>query len=301
MGFEIIVVGNTPLSDVEDKDVVALSFFENIGYITKGSPTKSRTGSLKDSVAYHLVMDCFLKDQGREWKVEELSKKLKTSVPTIYRHLGKLRALEIIDEDTGDKGKVFHLKHYNFSLAWMVTEANIRATLERYRDVVDHIQKDMKKSEKRSASDSREPMKNFRLRVSADRIDLGAGSKAVLVQFLRNVEYLIDQDEKEAEKCIAFRMVHDCFLKRPDRFWTVDELRAFLKTTRPTVYRHMNKLEGLGVLEHSTVGKAATAKRATRIRHGNLSRAWRFVEAYAKVATDNYRQTVNHLNDLLER
>jgi predicted transcriptional regulator len=301
MGFEIFVVGNTPLTDVEDKDIVALTFLENIGYISKGGPSRSGSGSQKDSIAFNLFMNCLLEDQSREWKVEDLSKNLKTSVPTIYRHLSKLKALEIIDEDTGDKGKVFHLKHYSFPLAWMVTEANIRAALEKYSAVVDHLQKEQKKVERRTATDSREPMKNFRLRIAADRMDLKAGTDTLLVQFLSNIGYFSEHGEEEVMDSIAFKMFKNCFLKRSERFWTVDELKAFLKTTRPTVYRHLNKLEGLGILEHTNIGKQATGKKGHRIRHGSLSRAWRFVEAYTKVAVDNYRLTVEHLNKLVEK
>jgi predicted transcriptional regulator len=301
MAFEICIVDNTPMTDIDDVDVVALRFMEDMGYIMKHYDPKTQASSVKKSVPFKLFLECFLMHQDRDWKVEELSVKLKTSVPTIYRHLAKLRALAIIDEETDEGGKVFHLKHYSFPLAWKVTEANVDAALARYRTIIDFIQDKVKKAEKVKDSGVSGAPKAFRLRVRGSRVKLAGELDGVLLGFLEDLDYLSDQGpgEEDPLKSLAYRMVRDCFLKRPDKFWDVDELRTRLDTTRPTIYRHLNKLEAMGLMERTQVGKTVPPKKAHRIRYGHLRKAWSFVEEYAKVAMGNYRLTVDHIERLV--
>jgi DNA-binding transcriptional ArsR family regulator len=128
----------------------------------------------------------------------------------------------------------------------------------------------------------------------------------VLVEFLRLVGYLPPADdgrtgEGPVRETLAYRLFRDCLLKDPARAWYGDELAAVLKTTKPTIYRHLNKLKALDLLEE--VGGAAEGKgrKGYRIRYGHLARAWDFTEANAQNALRRYRETVNHLQGLLER
>ena len=301
MAFEINVVDNTPLTDIDDIDMVGLRFMEDIGYIMKHYDPKTPASSVKKSVPVKLFLECFLQHQDQDWRVEDLSRKLKTSVPTIYRHLAKLKALEIIDEENDEGGKVFHLKHYSFPLAWKVTEANVDAALARYKAIVEYLQGKLKKVEKDKDTKVASSPKAFRLRVRSSRLKLKGEIDDILPEFLEDLDYLSDQGpgEEDPHKALAYRMVRDCFFKRPEKFWDVDELKRKLGTTRPTVYRHLNKLEAMGLMEKRQVGKTVPPKRAHRIRYGSLRRAWNFVEEYARVAMENYRLTVDHLNGLV--
>jgi len=128
----------------------------------------------------------------------------------------------------------------------------------------------------------------------------------VLREFLRLVGYLPEGEEGRGSEgpvaqSLAFRLVRDCLLKDPARAWYVDELTAVLKTSKPTVYRHVNKLKALDLLEE--VGGAADGKgrKGYRLRYGNLARAWDFTEANAQNALRRYRETVNHLQTLVEK
>jgi DNA-binding transcriptional ArsR family regulator len=128
----------------------------------------------------------------------------------------------------------------------------------------------------------------------------------VLREFLRLVGYLPEGEEGRGSEgpvaqSLAYRLVHDCLLRDPARAWYVDELTAVLKTSKPTVYRHINKLKALDLLED--VGGAADGKgrKGYRLRYGNLSRAWDFTEANAQNALRRYRETVNHLQTLVEK
>lgn len=126
----------------------------------------------------------------------------------------------------------------------------------------------------------------------------------VAIQLLRQVGYLDRgaDDEENVRKSVAYRLVRDCFLLRPEKTWTAEELITMLETTRPTLYRHLNKLKALDLLEESTAADdPAGARKAYRIRYGNLSKAWNFVEANVKIAMENYRKSVDHLHALAEK
>ena len=102
----------------------------------------------------------------------------------------------------------------------------------------------------------------------------------------------------------------DCFIARPDKAWLVDELAVKLKTTNPTIYRHLNKLKSIDLLEEVKIEEEIKAKsgkkikqvkKGYRIRYGNLSKAWNFVEAHIDVAIENYRKTIDHLQKIIEK
>lgn len=125
----------------------------------------------------------------------------------------------------------------------------------------------------------------------------------VALALLKQVGYLERgaDDEEATRKGVAYRLVRDCFLLRPEKAWTAEELITTLDTTRPTLYRHLNKLKALDVLEESAMDADSSGRKAYRIRYGNLGKAWNFVEANVKIAMENYRKSVDHLQALSER
>src|ERR1051325_2478209 len=125
----------------------------------------------------------------------------------------------------------------------------------------------------------------------------------VAIALLKQVGYLERgaDDEQAMRKGVAYRLVRDCFLLRPEKAWAAEELITALDTKRPTLYRHLNKLKALDVLEESTLDADASGRKAYRIRYGNLAKAWNFVEANVKIAMENYRKSVDHLQQLSER
>jgi len=92
------------------------------------------------------------------------------------------------------------------------------------------------------------------------------------------------------------------FIKHPNKAWYVDEISTKLKTSKPTVYRHLNKLKGFDILEEVQILDETTQqnKKAYRLRYGNIQKAWNFVEAHLKVAIENYGKTVEHLQKLID-
>ena len=137
MGFEIRVVSNTPLTGEKNLENVTKTFLYQIGYLSKGSDPE---------IPYKIFYDFFLKRPSRAWMVEEISRELKVSKPTVYRHLNKLKGLDIIEDiqvndDTGQSKKAYRLRYGNLEKAWNFVEAHLKVAIENYGKTVEHIQK----------------------------------------------------------------------------------------------------------------------------------------------------------------
>ncbi len=145
MGFEMKVVNNTPLIGEDDPKLVAKKFFEQIGYISKGSDP---------DIPYKILNDFFLTHPEKAWYVEEISNNLKTSKPTVYRHLNKLKGFDILeevqtfDENTQQNKKAYRLRYGNLEKAWNFVEAHLKVAIENYGKTVEHLQKLIEKEKK---------------------------------------------------------------------------------------------------------------------------------------------------------
>lgn len=145
MAFEITVVSNTPLTPIDDLKEVTLTFLTQIGYLPKGYDPKTGTTDVLKSVPYRLFADCFLGHPEKGWLVEELANELETTKPTIYRHINKLKDMDILEEiyvdDEGQRRKAYRLRYGNLSKAWNFVEAHLEVAVENYRKTVEHLQK----------------------------------------------------------------------------------------------------------------------------------------------------------------
>ncbi len=144
MPFELALRYATPLTPIADLDEVLREFLRLVGYLPEGEEGRGSEGPVAQSLAYRLVHDCFLRDTARPWYVEELTAVLRTSKPTVYRHINKLKALDLLEEVGGaadGKGrKGYRLRYGNLARAWDFTEANAQNALRRYRETVNHLQ-----------------------------------------------------------------------------------------------------------------------------------------------------------------
>lgn len=142
--FELQVVSNTPLNAVDDIDVVAETFLVQIGYIPKGYDPKTSATSMRDSVPYRLFMDYLMGNTSKAWSVEELAALLGTSKPTIYRHINKLKSLDLLEsrdvEYEGQIRKGYMIRYGDLTKAWSFTEANVSMAIENYRKTIAHFQ-----------------------------------------------------------------------------------------------------------------------------------------------------------------
>jgi len=109
-------------------------------------------------------------------------------------------------------------------------------------------------------------------------------------------------DVTDIRDSVPYKLFVECFLGRMDKAWVVEDLATALGVTKATVYRHINKMKGFDLLEELSVEDAkGNPRKGYRIRYGNLSKAWNFTEAHVQVAMENYRKTVDHLNELASK
>ena len=145
MKFGITVVSNTPLTPVKDIDEVAITFLEQIGYLPKGYGPRTSASNIKESVPYRLFVEFFLKRREKPWLIEDLATALKTSKPTIYRHINKLKSMDLledmaVEDNYGQKKKAYRIKYGDLSKAWNFVEAHVAVAIENYRKTVNHLQ-----------------------------------------------------------------------------------------------------------------------------------------------------------------
>ncbi|MDR1403961.1 MAG: helix-turn-helix domain-containing protein [Candidatus Methanoplasma sp.] len=142
--FELQVVSNTPMNTVTDKNIVAETFLVQIGYIPKGYDPKTSATGVRDSVPYRLFVDFFMKNTNKAWAVEELSALLNTTKPTIYRHINKLKSMDLLEsidvEFDGAVRKGYRIRYGDLAKAWSFTEANVNMAMENYRRTASHFQ-----------------------------------------------------------------------------------------------------------------------------------------------------------------
>lgn len=143
--FELRIESNTPLSSVDDIDIVAETFLTQIGYIPKGYDPKTDASNIRDSVPYRLFMNHFMKNMSKAWTVEELAALLSTTKPTVYRHINKLKSMDLLEsmdvEFEGQIRKGYRIRFGDLTKAWTWTETNVTTAMESYRKSVDHFQK----------------------------------------------------------------------------------------------------------------------------------------------------------------
>ena len=142
--FELNVISNTPLGAMTDIDTVAETFLTQIGYIPKGYDPKTDAVSVRESVPYRLFMEFFMRNMSKIWTVEELAALMRTTKPTIYRHINKLKSMDILEsadvEFDGQMRKGYRIRYGDLRKAWSFTEANVSMAMENYRKTVAHFQ-----------------------------------------------------------------------------------------------------------------------------------------------------------------
>ncbi len=144
MAFELQVISNTPLSAISEPEIVAETFLIQIGYIPKGYDPKTAATTIRDSIPYRLFMDYFMGNMSKAWSVEELALHLNTSKPTIYRHINKLKSMDLLESEDvefdGQSRKGYRIRYGDLQKAWSFTEANVEMAMENYRKTVVHFQ-----------------------------------------------------------------------------------------------------------------------------------------------------------------
>lgn len=145
MSFEIAVVSNTPLTPLTDMDEVLSIFLSHIGYLPPGYTPRNEASDVESSIPFRIFRDYFLRREEKVWLIDEIAADLEATKATIYRHVNKLKALDLLEEAyverEGAQKKGYRIRYGNLSKAWNFTESNVQAAMDSYRKTVDHIQK----------------------------------------------------------------------------------------------------------------------------------------------------------------
>lgn len=288
MGFEIILVNAPTVAGMEDPREAQATFLTQIGYHAPNYDPRTKAKNIFESVPHRIFSDYFLKAPADPHKVEDMAARLKTTVATIYRHLNKIKRLDILDEvelESRQKSKVqkgYRLRFGSFPEAWRFTETDIELALDHYRQLVEHVWETYGSSGRGSGSGggggagggagraggaaggkggaSRsqaiwggKSAPAFRLRVVDTRIDREE-EEDFDVLLLTSLDYLSPRgisgkSHDEIRGGVGYRLLMDCFVERSDRLWSYDELCTALDTTFPTVSRYITKLKSLDLLE----------------------------------------------------
>ncbi len=138
MAFEMNVVSHSPMTGEEDPKRVAQAVFGMMGYVGRKGPD--------NGVGFRMLYDCFLMHPSKEWTIEQLASACDTTMPSIYRHLNKLKDYDIIEDTyTEDRKRAFRLRYGDLSKAWNFCEAHFQLAVENYRKSIDHLESLLRK------------------------------------------------------------------------------------------------------------------------------------------------------------
>ncbi|MEL9914844.1 MAG: winged helix-turn-helix domain-containing protein [Thermoplasmatales archaeon] len=138
----------------------------------------------------------------------------------------------------------------------------------------------------------------FEIRVRLRNPTVSGDIDRLLFEFLVDIGYLEERGELSLDsikKSVPFRLFKEVFLTRADRTWPVNEIMTYLNTSKPTLYRHLNRLKALDIIQEVQIGK----EKGYVMRYNSFSRAWNFVEANVKMAMDNYRKRVEGIQAMV--
>ena len=141
MTFSVRLQDLPPTLRQDQWRLVALGWLRAIGYLSPGYDPKTGVTKVTASVPFRIV-ELLLVRPDASWTVPQLCGRLRTTAPTIYRHLHKLDRMALLGRgDEEGRAVSYHLANHELPLAWSVCEANARAALARNRTVCAHLQR----------------------------------------------------------------------------------------------------------------------------------------------------------------
>ena len=274
----------------------AIGFLGNDGGRNKVTK-RSQTGIL-------LFTKCLIPNPKKSWTTSEIAKELGVPLQAIYRHLQWLREVGFLTEDFPGKAedpKKVRLWHYDLNKAWSGVENKARICLETYREFVENLNKELKESKNESPSDmiSVGKEETFEIKLKEVKIEEESTYNTNLGILGRGIG-LLSNHHYPYNESMPYKIIDECFLQRPDRAWTAEEVAAWIETTRPTAYRHLNKLISLGLIERCRAADGGPPTSAFHLRKGSLKKGWQKIETEIELILDQYKKIIKQISETNE-
>ncbi len=284
----------------EDWRTTALRLLRASGYLAEGYDPKTPVSKVTASVPFRLF-ETLVRAPDRTWSIEQLQERLQTSPPTVYRHLGKLHRMGLLDTAGVEGGaRAYHLAHFELPLAWEVTAAHVRGALARNARMADLLAEAFGAPAPEGARAL--PVQTaipFWLTVGTFTLERQRRKlRQCTVGWLEQLGYLDARGTGgPLARSMAFRLFWDCLLPQPQVPSSHEALASKLHTSKPSVGRHLHTLESMMLIERVTLdGQSRPPTKGYRIRYGDLRKAWQLSEAHAHVAMQSYKENILHLS-----
>jgi len=301
-----------PLSS-EDTSAVALSFLRKVGVVSEGyDPLSEAGGGPEGSAPVRVLVDCFLREPDGSWSVAELARATRIPAGQVYRAVWKMQALDWLS-DAGRPaqpalaGRRFQLRFGRLQDAWSFTELAAGHCLARYAALAKAIEERVKA--RRGAPAGPEPRGKaaesagrgeFLIALTDAPLPRDGAPKDLAVAFLHATGLIPERTGgRKPVELPSFRVFFQGFLLQGDRWQDFAALSKVAGSTRPTLQKHLRRLEGLDLVERAAFpDENGFPRRHWRLRQGSLVRAFEFTDARARLSLESMGRWAAHLDAL---
>lgn len=303
----------------EDLRSVALSFLRKVGVVTEGyDPLLPAEAGPKGGPPVRVLVDCFLLKPDRSWSAAEIARELRVPLGQVYRTVEKMRALDWIQDARDERpgalaGRHYRLRFGSLPESWKFTSLSAGLCLDRYGRAARALEQRVASMRRGAGEERRVPKSSgeaagaareaFVLRLSDDPLPLDVSARDLAAAFLHVTGVVPDRTGgRKIQSLPSFRLFYGAFLLGGARWWSLEELASEARSTRPTLVKHLRRLEGLDLLERATVeDEFGFPRRRWRLRQGSLDRAFAFTDARARLALDAMARWADHIEGLAQQ
>ena len=188
--------------------------------------------------------------------------------------------------------------HYDLEKAWAGVENRARICLDTYREIINHLNNTLKdaKDVVPEGMILLEKEEAFEIELREIKINEEQSYETDLSAIGRGIGLLSNHHYPYSES-MPYKILDECFFQRPDRAWTAEEIAAWIETTKPTAYRHLNRLISLGLIERCRASDGGPPTSAFHLRFGSLKKGWQKIETQTELILDKYKKTIKKLKE----
>jgi len=314
--FSLRLERAAPPVSSDDPRAVALAFLRKVGAVSEGYDPLGDGREASAPPPVRVLVDCLLMEPERSWSAAEMATSIGVPVGQVYRALLKFEALDWVAQAEGGPkgalaGKRFRLRFGRLVDAWRFTDLAAGLCLERYARLAHLIEARVAPHRDRPAGraaplrgmeNAPTARETFVMELSDQPLPSEGAPKDLAAAFLQAIGLIGDRTGgRKVASLPSFRMFYAAFVLGGERWWSFDELGKQAPSTRPTLLKHLRRIEGLDLVERTAIpDELGFPRRYFRLRHGSLSRAFEFTDARARLALDSMARWAEHLDKLVE-